>query len=446
MSPDLSASLRGPLLAAATTRLAIAGAAVLALWAAVLWASLTEPTQSTGEPSAPPPSSLRLVAAAGQAAPGGGAFDRFDVASQPIVAPANAHGQVAFFAQVIHAKAAEGIFRAGASRIAKAAALGDPVPGGGTLSEFAKHPVPSLNDAGRIAFGAAVAGARASEGVFLATEGGLKAVALSGSEAPGIPTGTFAEFDAPAVNDRDEVVFLATVRRGRETLPSIYLLSNGKLRKLVAAGDPVPGGGTLAEFGAPAINNKGVIAFPAVIERGPVLGGIFIAGTRTLTRVVGVGETSPGGAMLMRLSERVAINDADNIAFGAHLGGGQAEGVFLAGADGLVQVAAVGDDAPGGGRYAGFSAWPSLGPDDTVAFMASIDDGPGPIALIVWRQGGARRIAMAGDRLPDGSALGFPLYPVTAASPNGGVTFASVAHPDVGRNGIYYFGPPPTAD
>jgi hypothetical protein len=136
--------------------------------------------------------------------------------------------------------------------------------------------------------------------VFLADSGGLRAIALSGTDAPGIISGTFVEFDLPSLNNLDDVVFLATVRRGRETLPVLYLWSNGRLRKLVAAGDLVPGGGTFAQFGVPAINNKGLVAFPATVERGKVLGGLFLAGTVSTRLFVGAGETAPNGAMLTR--------------------------------------------------------------------------------------------------------------------------------------------------
>ena len=60
---------------------------------------------------------LRAVVRSGMAAPGGGSFDRFDVTSQPIVAPVNARGQVAFYATVLRAPAREGIFLAEAGRV-----------------------------------------------------------------------------------------------------------------------------------------------------------------------------------------------------------------------------------------------------------------------------------------------------------------------------------------
>ncbi len=444
------APFSGLLLADARARLRFAAVAVVCLWGAVIWALLSRSPTPPEQASAPVASSLRLVVAAGRPAPTGGSFDRFDVTSQPIVAPVNASGHVAFYASTVRSKATEGLFLGRGSRIDKVAAVGDAVPGGGTLSEFAKHPAPSLNDADKVAFGAAVAGARASEGVFLASGGSFKVLALSGADAPGVPTGTFAEFDAPVLNNRDEVAFVATVRRGRETLQVLYLFGGGRLQKLVAGGDPAPRGGTFDRFGVPAINNKGVVVFPAVVERGPVLGGIYVTGTRDLRLLVAAGDTSPSGAMLVRFSERVALDDEDNIAFGAHLGTGvhKSEAIFLANAAGVTQVAAVGDSAPGGGRFSAFGAWPSIGPRASVVFVAALDDGPGPVGIYGSQSGDLRRIVMAGDRLADNSSVAaFALNPVASAGPDGGVTFATMAAPDAaGPTGIYHFGPPPRPD
>jgi len=437
--------LGGPLLASARSRLTIAGAAILLLWIAVLWASLSEPTRKAAlQNAAPEVPALRLVVASGQAAPSGGRFDRFDVSSQPIVAPVNGRGQVAFYASVARAKATEGIFLATASRVTKAAAVGDAVPGGGVLSEFARHPVPALNDAGKIAFGANVAGAHATEGIFLAADDRLKAIALSGTDAPGVQNGTFVEFDAPVLNNRDEIAFVGTVRRGRETLQVLYLYSGGVLRKLVAGGDPAPRGGSFDRFGVPAINNKGVVVFPAVIEQGAVLGGIFVAGARELRLLVGAGEIGPGGAMLVRFSERAAIDDEDNVAFVAHLGSGtSAEAVVVANASGLTQLAIVGENAPGGGRFAAFGPWPNFGPNATVAFVAAIDGGPGTLGIYLGNPGAIHRVAMVGDRMANGGVIpALALNSVTSVGSRGGLTFATMANPESGQNGIYYYGPP----
>jgi len=179
------------------------------------------------------PGSLRAVAVAGQPAPGGGVFEHFSVESQPVVAPPNAKGDVAFFATLLRAPGSEGIFLSSGRGISKVAAEGDRAPGGGTLSGLGRHPVPSINAAGAVAFAAAVAGGRTVEGVFVSSRGTLRAVATAGEPAPGIPSGTFANLDFPVLNDRGDVAFLATVRRGREAVEAVYLRAGGRLRKVV---------------------------------------------------------------------------------------------------------------------------------------------------------------------------------------------------------------------
>ena len=140
---------------------------------------------------------------------------------------------------------------------------------------------------------------------------------MSGADAPGVPGGTFVEFDTPMLNDNDDIAFVASVRRARDTLEMLHLYRAGKLVKLVAEGDPAPRlatsdpvarGGKFGKFGVPAMNQKGVIAFPATVDHGSVLGGIFVAGTRDLSLLVGTGQITANGNMLVRFSEHLAID------------------------------------------------------------------------------------------------------------------------------------------
>jgi hypothetical protein len=359
----------------------------------------------------------------------------------------NSSGQVAFYATILRNRATEGIFVATAGHFLKAAAVGDSVPGGGLLSEFAKHPMPSMNDGGTVAFVAAVTSAQAGEGVFVTKDGTLKPIAVTGGDAPGIVGGTFDGFDAPALNNRDEIVFVAVVRRGRETFDVLYLFSNSRLRKLLAEGDLFLGGGHFGKFGLPAVNNRGVIAVPATLDHGPALAGIFVTGTRDLKMLVGAGALAPDGQMMLRFSERLAIDDDDNVAFGAHLGVGKAstEAVMSVNTSGLTLIAKAGDAAPGGGRFSGFGHWPGAGPAGRVAFIAAIDDGPGPIGVYAWQSGSLSRLVLAGEKLSDGGSLPpFAINAVTSAGNNGGVTFATMSDADAGGGSrIYYYGPPP---
>jgi hypothetical protein len=115
----------------------------------------------------------------------------------------------------------------------------------------------------------------------------------------------------------------------------------------------------------------------------------------------------------------------------------------VASASGSTQLAVSGEAAPGGGRFAAFGPWPNFGSRAAIAFVAAVDDGPGPLGIYFGNPGAIRRVAMVGDRLPNGTTLPtFALNSVTSAGPNGGLTFATMANPEDGRNGIYYYGPP----
>ncbi len=446
------------LLVSVWRRLLVAGVVVAGLWAVVLWVAASTPSTAPAQPSlrvtarpAPAPLSdtgaLRAVVRSGEVAPGGGRFDRFDVGSQPIVAPVNARGQVAFYASVLRAPAREGIFLAEAGQVTKLAAFGDSLPGGGTLAEFGAHPLPSLNRAGHVAFAAHIAGGRATEGIFLAGADGLQTIALAGDDAPGVPAGVLAGFDAPALNDNDELAFVASVRRGRDMLDVLYFWNGRRLQRLVAEGDRLlRTGGTMAKIGGPALNNSRVVAFPAAVFKGPALGGIFVAGTRDLSLLVAAGDRAPSGAMILRFSERLAIDDEGTIAFGAYLGGDGStrEAVLRSGPEGLTEIAVEGAPAPGGGRYAGFSPWPTVGPGGVTAFIAALDGGSGPLAAFAGTAGDIGRVATMGETLPRGESIGrFALNSVAVAGPGGALTFATVAQEQGERNAIYCRCPEP---
>lgn len=439
------------LLASARQRLLIAAIAVAAMWTGVWWVAPSTPSITLAQPAVLVPATtaataisqvpLRPVVRAGQAAPGGGRFDRFEVSTQPVVAPVNASGQVAFYATVVHAFAREGIFLAEAGRISKVAAFGDPVPGGGTLGIFSDHPLPALNAAGHVAFEAEVAGGRATEGMFLVRDSELHVIALADDDAPGIPGGVMVGFDTPALNDNDELAFVATVRRGRDTLHVLYFWNSRRLQRLIAAGELLLHvGGTMDGIGMPALNNNGVVAFPAAILKGPVLGGIFVAGTRELRLLVAAGDRTPDGSMIQRFSEQIAIDDNDAVTFGAYVGtnGDMREAVLRRGADGLNSIAVEGAPAPGGGRYAGFGPWPTVAADGDAAFTAALDGGPGPLAAFAGTPGHVRRVAMMGEGLPGGGQIGrFVLNAVAVAGPDGRLTFATMADREGEHNAIY---------
>jgi hypothetical protein len=150
--------------------------------------------------------------------------------------------------------------------------------------------------------------------------------------------------------------------------------------------------------------------------------------------------------MILRFSERVAIDDEDGIAFGAYLGedGVTREAVLRTGPEGLAEIAVEGAPAPGGGHYAGFGPWPTAGPGGATAFIAALDGGPGPLAAFAGAAGDIRRVATMGESLPQGDVVGrFALNAVAVVGPGGAVTFATVAQKEGERNAIYCRCPEP---
>ena len=390
-------------------------------------------------------SAVQRVAATGQAAPGGGTFERFSVEALPVVAPVNSRGQVVFFATLLRGRASEGFFLATGPRVDKIAAEGDAAPGGGVFSGFGRHPIPALNEAGDVAFAAAVTGGKTVEGIFLAARNRLRAVAVAGSAAPGIASGTFASLDAPALNDHGDVAFLATVRRGRESVGAIYRASAGKLIKIVAQGAAAPAGGTFAGFGMPALNKAGAIAFAAVVEGRAVPGGVFVAEGNRIRMLVGAGEESPIGGIFAKFSERVALNDAGAVAFTCVLkDAAAAQAIFVVDGGRTRHVVALGDSAGGSGVFSHFGLWPALSASGAVGFTASVDRGAAEVAAFISTPKGIVRIVAIGGALPGGGTLSsFGLYPVLSLSPSGGATFATApTATGEGAEGIFFV--PPT--
>src|SRR5205814_10448067 len=164
--------------------------------------------------------------------------------SVPMVAPVNAGGDVVFFSILGRGDTGEGLFVWSGGRIGAVAREGDRVPGVGRLSGFGKHPAPGLSDDGTVVFAAAITGGRAVEGIFAAQGGRIRPVALSGAAAPGVASGTLAGLDAPVINARGDIAFLATVRRGRESMEGLLLSTRGQLQQIVAPGRPSPAGRT----------------------------------------------------------------------------------------------------------------------------------------------------------------------------------------------------------
>lgn len=394
------------------TRVAVVALAALTLGPAILGAD--------GTPQ------LQRVVLSGDPAPGGGIFDRFTADGMPIVAPVNMRGDVAFFATLARGSADEGLFLSSRGRLTTVARGGEVVPGVGRLSGFGKHPMPALNDDGTVVFVAAISDGRAVEGLFAARNGRIRPIALSGSAAPGVTSGVVAGLDAPAINARGDVAFLASIRRGRETIEAVLLSTGGRLQKIVAQGDPAPAGGAFAGFGPPALNREGTVAFGAAVEGKAVPGGIFAARAGQLRMLLGAGDETPVGGIFAKFSERLGLDDRGAIAFHGLLKAAPvAAAIFVIEEERPRVVARLGDPAPGGGTFSNFGLWPAMNAGGRIGFAASVDGGPSPVVVVRAGPDGLQRVVGVGDALPNGARIAsFTLLPVVSVGPGGAISFA----------------------
>jgi hypothetical protein len=235
-----------------------------------------------------------------------------------------------------------------------------------------------------------------------------------------------ASLDAPAVNAKGDVAFLATVRRGRENLEAVLVSTRGQLQKIVAQGDPAPAGGAFAGFGPPALNRDGTVAFGAAIEGRAVPGGIFVWKAGQLRMVLGAGDETPIGGIFAKFSERLGFGDQGTIAFHGQLKAAPvAAGIFAIDEGRTRVVARLGDAAPGGGTLSNFGLWPAVSTKGVIAFTAAVDGGPSPVIVVLVAGDGPRRVVGVGDSVPGGTPIAsLTLLPVVSVGAAGVVSFA----------------------
>ena len=157
--------------------------------------------------------------------------------------------------------------------------------------------------------------------------------------------------------------------------------------------------------------------------------------------LVGAGDRTPVGGIFAKFSERVTLNETGAVAFTAVMKDAPAaQAIFVVNKGGARKVVALGEAAEGGGVYSNFSLWPALGRADAIAFVASIDGGPSPLAVFVAEAARVTRLVSVGDSLPDQTRVAtLGLYPVVAMSRAGGLTFSTARTPTgEGVDGIFF--------
>jgi hypothetical protein len=216
----------------------------------------------------------------------------------------------------------------------------------------------------------------------------LTAIASPGDAAPVPPTLVRARF--PSLGDGGQVAFSAD--------GGVFLQSGDQQIVVAAYGDPAPGGGTFLSAGGsapPSINAQGQTVFTGQVTP-PGVNGIFLYSSGVTTRIVGEGDSAPGGGAFRSLTSPL-LNDSGQVAFLSVRG---AAGIFLFSQDGVARLVSVGDPAPGGGTFRSFSSL-SLNSNGHVVFRGDVSGGAAGIFLVAGTT--VTRIVTTSDPAAKGS-------------------------------------------
>lgn len=169
------------------------------------------------------------------------------------------------------------------------------------------------------------------EAIAQASNPTLRKVVAVGDPTPIGGTFTFVGGLSPVLlelNDKNEVLFWAGVRDGSH-IAGIFLFSDGKIQKVVAHGEPTPIGGTFNLLGQAQLNNRGEVAFPAIVQNGnSQKAGVFLWSDALIQKIALEGEIAPNPPVAKPLSAPdifwekelrglIDINDKGEVVFNA---------------------------------------------------------------------------------------------------------------------------------
>jgi hypothetical protein len=318
-----------------------------------------------------------------------------------------------------------------------------PSTSGGTFSSLGK---PSINTHGDVAYRADISGGAANNGIFLASNGTLTAIAVSGSSGAWY----FNDFGDPSVNDAGQVAFMTRLGRGVRN-NAIFLCSSSGLAMITSTGDPAPGtAGTfllLGQFGL-ALNNSGRIVFQASFAGGQSGEGIFAYANGQVTPIVLTSQPANGsvGGLFSHFSG-LAVNNLGQVGFTATLlGVNSTSGLFVADSKGIHSIAVEGQTAPySTGGAIGRLRQPSISDTgntfsvDNVAQKGGRFKNYSSIGLLQGTQAGISAVAHAGPPAAASAsvATGNFFHPHIVGLPDGSDALLFAAWSTVGTNALF---------
>lgn len=254
-----------------------------------------------------------------------------------------------------------------------------------TNGTFEFFNTPTMNNSGQIVFRSDLmgtsGGAADDVGIYRSTGSGIVTIAREGATIPGGDT-TGQLFGSGCINDSSEVAFNTLLGSGEYAI----LLNDGagSFAKIVEGGTAAPdANGTFANFGAPALNDNGLVAFIGELNNTADMGGadyqgIFTSSGGAVTQIARTNSAPPDGNGTYVFLNDPVLNDAGQIGFYADLGGTSGGGndnsaLYRSNGTMTTKLVREGDSAPGadGGTFSSFG-FPSMNEAGVLAFTAGV--------------------------------------------------------------------------
>jgi hypothetical protein len=264
-----------------------------------------------------------------------------------------------------------GVFRSNGKKIVPLVQLGDGAPVGGMVASFIGTRV--VNDHGAIAYGAHLSGTAATQAIFR-TDGKRTTTIVSDDIAP--PTGgSFTSLLGFELNDRGQVAFNAEMTGGSAD-HGVFRGEGGRITPVFVTNQIAPGGATMDDCDALAINAQGQVVGFCSLKNSASLAGLFIGDGKDAVAIALDGKPAPKGgnyeADNVSFLGTTRLNDRNEVAFLARLTGGTF-GMFRGNGKRTTTIALAGTSAPGTtGIFQRFGDVFELGNDGQVAFVAQL--------------------------------------------------------------------------
>lgn len=348
-------------------------------------------------------------AAVGDPTPIGGRFAGFPLggASAPVgqnqglvfsdlLAPAiNRNGDVLFLADVQGGSSPRGLFlyRSATQTISSVASIGDPLPGGGTLSALGSG---SLNASGSVVF-LAHGGSASDERILRWDNGVLSSVAKIGDPAPSfgaynyfgiatslLPDGTWLPIQpAPDINDRGSVCFIAYTSQ-LSMHGVVFDDGSGHQWHALVGQTVTPQGNAVGECSAATLNEADEVAFYCSFWNGMFLnpGGWLVGRAGQFREALLFGD-SVGPDTVIGLAQGAnpasCLSDSGDLVVwsGLQTASGVQRALVLCRANGSRDVIRrQGNASSSGGALGVLSFWPSINERGQVALSSQIVGSP----------------------------------------------------------------------